>query len=80
MKPGNGRATLSWTASPDTTLVEIRRGTKRIYSGKHIHGHRPQERHRYRYTLTSYDEAANSSTSARPPGLAVPSSHPSPAP
>ena len=64
MKPGNGSATLSWTASPDTTLVEIRRGAKRIYSGS---GSTFTDKGltngiAYRYTLTSYDEAANSST------------------
>ena len=66
MKPGNGSATLSWTASADTTLVEIRRGTKRIYSGT---GNTFTDKGlkngtSYRYTLTSFDEAANSSTSA----------------
>ena len=66
VKPGNGSATLSWTASADTTLVEIRRGTKRIYSGT---GNTFTDKGltngtSYRYTLTSFDEAANSSTSA----------------
>ena len=66
MKPGNGRATLSWTSSPDTTLVEIRRGAKRIYSGtgSTFTDTGLTNGIAYRYTLTSYDEAANSATSA----------------
>ena len=64
VKPGNGSAVLSWTASPDTTLVEIHRGAKRVYSGT---GTTFTDKGlsngvRYRYTLKSYDEAANSST------------------
>ena len=64
VKPGNGSAVLTWTASPDTTLVEIHRGTKRVYSGT---GTTFTDKGlsngvRYRYTLKSYDEAANSST------------------
>ena len=64
VKPGNGSAVLTWTASPDTTLVEINRGTKRVYSGT---GTTFTDKGlsngvRYRYTLKSYDEAGNSST------------------
>jgi hypothetical protein len=64
VKPGNGSAVLTWTASPDTTLVEIHRGAKRVYSGT---GTTFTDKGlsngvRYRYTLKSYDEAANSST------------------
>ncbi len=66
VKPGNGRAVLTWTASPDTTLVEIRRGTKRIYSGTATTFTDTGLKNglRYRYTLASYDEAANSATAA----------------
>ena len=76
VKPGNGTATLSWTASEDTTLVEIRRGAKRIYSGigRSFTDKGLKNGIAYRYTLTSYDEAANSSTSsaaARPSGPLV---------
>jgi hypothetical protein len=64
--PGNGKAVLSWKASPDTTLVEIRRGTKRVYSGTATTFTDTGLRNgvRYRYTLASYDEAANSATEA----------------
>ncbi len=66
VKPGNGRAVLTWTASPDTTLVEIRRGAKRVYSGTATTFTDTGLTNgvRYRYTLASYDEAANSATAA----------------
>jgi large repetitive protein len=64
--PGNGKAVLSWKASPDTTLVEIRRGTKRVYSGTATTFTDTGLTNgvRYRYTLAGYDEAANSTTEA----------------
>ena len=64
VKPGNGSAVLTWTASPDTTLVEIHRGAKRVYSGTGttFTDTGLSNGVRYRYTLKSYDEAANSST------------------
>jgi hypothetical protein len=75
-KAGNGSATLTWSASPDTVLVEIRRTGRAVYRGG---GTRFTDRGlkngtRYRYTLTGYDEAANSATSAivaRPTGPLV---------
>jgi hypothetical protein len=70
-KPGNGAAKLSWTASPDTTRVEIRRGGKLVYSGPatSFTDRGLKNGVLYRYALTGYDEAANGSTravSARP--------------
>ena len=73
---GNGRAELRWTASPDTSLVEIRRAGRLVYSGtdtsfidKGLDNGKV-----YRYSLTAIDEAANSATSsviARPSGPLV---------
>jgi hypothetical protein len=69
VKPGNRSAVLSWRASPDTRLVEIvrtsgsrareatvYRGTDRSFTdGRLTNGTE------YRYTVTAYDEAHNSS-------------------
>jgi hypothetical protein len=65
-KPGNSRAELSWTASPDTALVEIRRAGRLVYSGTgtRFTDTRLENGVGYRYTLTAYDEAANGATSA----------------
>jgi large repetitive protein len=65
-KSGNARAELSWTASPDTKSVEIRRGGRLVYrgTGKRFIDTRLKNGVRYRYALTGYDEAANGTTTA----------------
>jgi hypothetical protein len=70
-KAGNGTAQLSWIASPDTTLVELRRSGVLVYSGSatSFADRRLKNGVRYRYLLTGYDEAGNTATSgvaARP--------------
>jgi hypothetical protein len=75
-KAGNGTAKVTWTASADTALVQIRRGGAIVYSGG---GNSYTDKGlkngtRYRYTLTAYDEAGNAATSsvaARPSGPLV---------
>jgi hypothetical protein len=64
-KAGNGTAQLSWIASPDTTLVELRRSAVLVYSGsaKSFTDRRLKNGVRYRYLLTGYDEAGNTATS-----------------
>ena len=67
---GNRRATLSWDASPDTNLVEIVRTTGkrserlRVYrgTGRTFVDDGLENGVRYRYALTSYDEARNAAT------------------
>ncbi|HET8651560.1 MAG TPA: hypothetical protein VFM13_03210 [Gaiellaceae bacterium] len=76
VKAGNGIAELSWEASPDTTLVEIRRAAVLVYSGggTSFTDRRLKNGVRYRYTLAAYDEAANMATAtatARPTGPLV---------
>jgi large repetitive protein len=63
-KAGNAKAELTWAASPDTTLVEIRRSGKLVYggTGKSFIETRLQNGVRYGYTLTAYDEAHNVAT------------------
>jgi hypothetical protein len=63
-KAGNAKAELTWTASPDTTLVEIRRSGKLVYSGtgKSFTETRLQNGVRYRYSVHAYDEAHNAAT------------------
>jgi hypothetical protein len=65
-KAGNRTAELTWTASPDTTLVEIRRGGKVVYrgTGRRFVDTRLENGLRYRYTVTASDEAANGATGA----------------
>ncbi len=64
VKAGNGTAALSWTASADTALVEIRRGARVVYrgTGRTFTDTGLQNGVRYRYTLTGYDEAQNAAT------------------
>ncbi len=76
VKSGNGRAELTWTSSPDTTLVEIRRANKLVYSGtgRSFTDKGLKNGVRYRYTLTGYDEAANEAeraATAQPSGPLV---------
>jgi large repetitive protein len=64
-KAGDRRAVLSWTASPDTTSVEIHRAGTLVYRG-HDEAFTDtglKNGVRYRYTLTGYDEAHNAATS-----------------
>jgi hypothetical protein len=65
-KAGNRSAVVSWTASPDTTLVEILRAGKLVYrgSGRSFTDTRLENGVRYRYALTAYDEAKNAARSA----------------
>ena len=62
-KAGNGMAQLSWIASPDTTFVELRRSGVLVYSGSatSFTDRRLKNGVRYRYVLTGYDEAGNTS-------------------
>ena len=66
---GDGRVTLSWHASSDTTFVDVVRspGTKRapsttLYSGraKRFTDSKASNRRTYRYTVIAYDAAGNS--------------------
>jgi hypothetical protein len=71
VKAESRRAELSWTASPDTTEVEIRRGARVVYRGRDssFADTNLQNGVSYRYTLNAFDEARNSSAgtvSARP--------------
>ena len=76
VKAGNGSATVSWTASSDTALVEVKRGEAVVYTGG---GTSFTDRGLkngvvYRYTVSAYDEATNAATSsvaARPSGPLV---------
>jgi hypothetical protein len=70
VKPGNRSAVLSWRASPDTNLVEVvrtsgagGRGTT-VYrgAGQSFADGRLTNGTEYRYAVTAYDEARNSST------------------
>jgi hypothetical protein len=70
-KAGDRKAVLTWTASPDTTFVEIRRAGTVVYRGhdESFTDGRLKNGTRYRYTLTGYDEAHNAaaaSTAATP--------------
>lgn len=70
-KAGNGTVQLSWIASPDTTLVELRRSGVLVYSGSatSFTDRRLKNGVRYHYALTGYDEAGNAAMSglaARP--------------
>jgi hypothetical protein len=70
-KAGNGTVQLSWIASPDTTLVELRRSGVLVYSGSatSFTDRRLRNGVRYQYALTGHDEAGNAATSrlaARP--------------
>ena len=64
-KAGNGMTQLSWTASPDTALVELRRSGVLVYSGSatSFTDKRLRNGVEYRYTLAGYDEARNAATS-----------------
>jgi hypothetical protein len=64
-KAGNGSVVLRWAASPDTALVEIRRGGVVVYrgTGRSFTDTRLENGVRYRYTLTGYDEARNAASS-----------------
>ena len=65
-KAGNAVAALTWAASPDTALVEIRRSGRVIYrgTGSSFADKGLANRTRYAYTLTAYDEAGNAATAA----------------
>jgi hypothetical protein len=71
VKAGNGRAELGWTASPDTSEVEVRRGARLVYqgAGTSFTDTNLENGTTYRYTLKAFDEARNatsSTVSARP--------------
>ena len=76
VKAGNGSATVTWTASSDTALVEVKRGEAVVYTGG---GTSFTDRGLkngvvYRYAVSAYDEATNAATSsvaARPSGPLV---------
>jgi hypothetical protein len=63
-KAGNRTAALSWAASTDTIVVELRRSGKLVYQGSESRfiDKNLSNGVRYRYTLTAYDEARNAST------------------
>jgi hypothetical protein len=65
-KAGNGTVQLSWTASRDATLFELRRSGALVYSGSatSFTDRRLKNGVRYRYTLTGFDEAGNAAASA----------------
>jgi hypothetical protein len=65
VKAGNASAVLSWTASADTTLVEVRRAGAVVYrgTGRSFTDTGLRNGVRYRYTLTGYDEARNAASS-----------------
>lgn len=65
-KAGNRTAQLSWTASPDTALVELRRSGVLVYRGSatSFTDKRLKNGVRYRYDLTGFDEAGNAAASA----------------
>jgi hypothetical protein len=70
-KAGNRTASLSWAASPDTVLVEVRRSGRLVYRGteSRFTDTGLQNGTRYRYALSGYDEARNVTTAhvaARP--------------
>jgi hypothetical protein len=70
-KAGNGMAQLSWAASADTALVELRRSGVLVYRGSatSFTDRRLKNGVRYRYALTGFDEAGNAAAStvaARP--------------
>jgi hypothetical protein len=74
--PGNGVTELTWTTSPDTTLVEIRRGATLVYSGTGTSFTDRALRNGvlYRYSLAALDEAGNraiGAIGARPMGPLV---------
>jgi hypothetical protein len=60
-RAGNGTVTLTWTASPDATDVEIRRAGRLVYqgSGASFTDTRLTNGTRYKYTLIAHDEARN---------------------
>src|SRR5215211_6018373 len=63
-KAGNRSAELGWSASADTTLVEVRRSDRLVYRGTDTSftDKGLDNGKRYRYALTAYDEASNSVT------------------
>ena len=65
-KAGDKKAVLTWTASPDTTLVEIHRADTLVYRGheESFTDTGLKNGVRYRYTLTGYDEAHNGARSS----------------
>jgi hypothetical protein len=66
LKPGNGSVVVSWTASQDTAIVELRRSGRLVYrgSGDRYTDTRLENGVRYRYALTGFDEAGNTATAA----------------
>jgi large repetitive protein len=65
-KGGNRVVTLSWTASPDTAVVELRRSGQVVYrgTGNRFTDARLENGKRYGYMLTGYDEAGNAATAS----------------
>jgi hypothetical protein len=73
VKAGNGSATISWTASSDTALVEVRRGDAVVYAGggQSFTDRGLKNGVLYRYAVSALDEATNAATSSvagRPSG------------
>jgi hypothetical protein len=73
VKPGDRRATLTWTASPDTAYTEVVRtpGVRGAPASGVYHGVGAKftDRHlkngrRYRYTVSGYDAAGNAASAA----------------
>jgi hypothetical protein len=76
VKAGNGSATITWSASTDTALVEVRRGDAVVYAGGGTSFKDAGLKNGtvYRYAVSAYDEAANQATAsvaARPTGPLV---------
>jgi large repetitive protein len=70
-RAGNRTAVVSWIASADTAVVELRRSGRLVYrgSGSRFTDTGLENGIRYRYTLTGFDEAHNTATAiavARP--------------
>jgi large repetitive protein len=66
VKPGNGTVAVSWSASPDTAIVELRRSGRLVYRGSDSRYTDTglENGVRYRYTLRGFDEAGNTASAA----------------
>jgi hypothetical protein len=73
VKPGNGKAVISWRTSSDTVRVEVRRAGRIVYRGRGrtFEDMRLENGRAYRYTVAAYDQAGNAKTArvvAKPSG------------
>jgi hypothetical protein len=64
VKPGNGNARIAWTASADTTVVEVRRAGRVVYrgTGRTFTDTGLRNGARYDYEITARDEAGNAAS------------------